>query len=320
MSQAADVSASRVAVIGTGDVGATYAYVLTIKGLVHEMGLINRSRERAEGEARDINDGLSLAQPAKVEAGGYELCRGAQLVVITAGASQKPGETRLDLTRRNAEIMREVVARVMEQNHDPILLIVSNPVDVLTYVALKESGLPPGQVIGSGTVLDSSRFRYLLSNHCRLDPRSVHAHIIGEHGDSEFAVWSRVNIAGTPLHEFCPTCRKSCLLDIRDTIEEKVRRAAYEIIKRKGSTYYAVALAMARITEAVFNNQHSVLTVSSLVSGYYGLENVCLSLPSVVGAQGVESQILATLADDEAEKLKHSAAIIREQIESAGYA
>ncbi|MEW5950039.1 MAG: L-lactate dehydrogenase [Thermodesulfobacteriota bacterium] len=309
----------KVAVIGTGMVGSSFAYALTIKGTVRELALINRTPERAEGEAMDLNHGLSFLSPMNIQAGGYELCRDAQVVVITAGAPQKPGETRLDLAKKNAAGIEEIVPKILEFNPSPILLMVSNPVDILTYVALKVSGLPSKQVIGSGTVLDSSRFRFLLSGNCAIDPRSVHAHIISEHGDSEVAVWSRVNIAGIPLHEYCSICDRQCPKATKDAIFENVKKAAYDIIAKKGATYYAIGLALTRIVEAIVRDEHSILTVSSLVEDYYGISNVCLSLPSVVGRQGVEKVITASLNDAEARALQNSAQILRENLKSLGW-
>ncbi len=310
---------SRIAVIGTGMVGSSFAYALTIKGLARELALINRTPARAEGEAMDLDHGISFLSPMSIEAGGYEFCRDAHVVVITAGIPQKPGQTRLELAQQNAAVMKDVVPRVMEFNASPIFLVVTNPVDILTYVVLKTSGLSPNQVIGSGTVLDSSRFRFLLSGNCAVDPRSIHAHIIGEHGDSEVPLWSRVNIAGIPLSEYCPTCGRQCPKDLRNVIFAKVKSAAYEIIEKKGATYYAIGLALARIVEAIFRDQRSVLTVSSLVQDYYDISNVCLSLPSVVGARGVDTVIRGTLSDQEVTALRNSAQTLRQHLAELGW-
>ena len=310
---------SRIAVIGTGSVGADFAYALTIKGTVREMALINRTVENAKGEAMDLNHAMPFCSPLDIEAGGYELCKDAHLVVITAGAAQEEGMTRLDLAEKNAGIMKKIVQKIMEYNQNPILLVVSNPVDVLTYVALKESGLPPGQVMGSGTVLDSSRFRYLLSQNCSVDPRNVHSHVVGEHGDSEVPLWSRVNIGGVPLEEYCPVCERDCPADFRDQIMKRVRDAAYKIIDLKGFTSYGIGMALVRIVEAVMRDEDSVLTVSSMVNDYYGVNDVCLSLPSVVDKDGVSRQIKADLSHNEAQALEHSAKVIRDTLESVGY-
>ena len=309
---------SKVAIVGTGLVGMSYAYAMTIKGLVREISLINRTPEKAEGEAMDLSHGLPFTKPVDIRSGGYELCKDAQMVVIAAGANQKEGETRMDLARRNVKIVEDVVPRIMEHNPDPILLMVSNPVDILTYVALKVSGLPPERVISSGTVLDTMRFRYLLSEFYNIDSRNVHGYVIGEHGDSEVLVWSRVNIAGISLMDWCQACSRSIHSKMSE-IEEDVRNAAYHIIEKKGATYYAIALAMNRITEAVFMNQQSVLTVGTLMKGEYGIENVCLSLPCVLGSKGVSYVFSNPLAEDEERALQDSAEVLREGLDSVGY-
>ena len=309
---------SKVAIVGTGLVGMSYAYAMTIKGLVREISLINRTPEKAEGEAMDLSHGLPFTKPVDIRSGGYELCKDAQMVVIAAGANQKEGETRMDLARRNVKIVEDVVPRIMEHNPDPILLMVSNPVDILTYVALKVSGLPPERVISSGTVLDTMRFRYLLSEFYNMDSRNVHGYVIGEHGDSEVLVWSRVNIAGISLMDWCQACSRSIHSKMPE-IEEDVRNAAYHIIEKKGATYYAIALAMNRITEAVFMNQQSVLTVGTLMKGEYGIEDVCLSLPCVLGSKGVSYVFSNPLAEDEERALQDSAEVLREGLDSVGY-
>jgi L-lactate dehydrogenase len=305
-------SRRRVAIIGAGMVGATFAYAMTMKGVARELALVDVSRERAMGEAMDLRHGSALLEPLSIEAGGYELCEGAQLVVITAGAPQKEGQTRLDLAQQNADIMRAIIPQILAHNPDPILLVASNPMDVLTKVALKESGLSAQQVFGSGTVLDSSRFRSLLASHCNLDPRNVHAHVLGEHGDSEVLVWSQVNLAGVPMEDYCLSCSKQCDDGgLRQRLSKKVPQAAYEVIKRKGATYYAIGLALTRIAEAVLKDQHSLLTVSALANNLPGLEDVCLSLPCVVGGGGVERIVTPHLAEDEDGAMKASAKILR---------
>lgn len=301
--------------VGVGSVGATYAYALTIAGLARELVLIDRDRQRAEGEAMDLNHALGLLGPMAISAGGYEACADAHLVVITAGAAQAEGETRLDLAGKNAAIMREIVDSIMEHNPDPILLVVTNPVDVLTHVALKRSGLPPRRVIGSGTVLDSSRFRSLLSDNCRIDPRNVHAQILGEHGDSEVPIWSAVNFSGVPLAKFCPVCGRGCPDNEIRGIADKVKNAAYEVIKRKGATYYAIGAALVRITEAIVRDQHSVLTVSSLHRDAFGQGEVCMSMPTVMGQEGVEHVLWPDLSEEEAQALANSAQVLRRSYE-----
>ncbi len=309
---------NKVVIVGTGMVGMSYAYAMTIKGTAREIGLVNRNQDRAEGEAMDLSHGLPFAEPVDIQAGGYELCKDARLVVIAAGASQKPGETRLDLTKRNVGIIEDIVPRIMAFNPNPILLVVSNPVDILTHVALKVSGLRPERVISSGTVLDTMRFRYLVSRFYNIDSRNVHGYVIGEHGDSEVLVWSRVNIAGISLMDWCRSCSKSVHAH-RQEIEDNVRQAAYHVINKKEATYYAIALAMNRITEAVFFNQRSVLTVGTLMQGEYGIKDVCFSLPCVVGSQGVSHIFSNPLAEEEEKALHSSARILRENLSSVGY-
>lgn len=308
----------RVVIIGAGAVGATYAFKLMNSGLVSEISIIDIDQKRAEGEVMDLNHGASFVPPVRIWAGDYADCREADLVVITAGAKQKPGQTRLELVEANYRIFQEMIPKITSYTREAILLIVTNPVDVMTYIAYRLSGLPRGQVLGSGTVLDTSRFRYLLSQHCNLDPRNVHAYIIGEHGDSEVAVWSLANIAGMRLSEYCPCCERHCMFEERDEIFQQVKRAAYEIIERKGATYYAVALAMQEITEAILRNQHSVLTVSCYLEDYFGISDLCLSVPAVVARAGVERVFPLELSQEEKEQLLNSAQVIEQTIKQLG--
>jgi L-lactate dehydrogenase len=305
----------RVVIIGAGAVGAAYAFQLMNSGLVSEICIIDIDRERTEGEVMDLNHGASFVPPVKIWAGDYEDCKGADLVVITAGARQKPGQTRLELVEANYHIYQEMIPKITQYTLDAIFLIVTNPVDVMTYLALKISGLPHNQVLGSGTVLDTSRFRYLLSQHCDIDPRNVHAYIVGEHGDSEVAVWSLANIAGMRLSEHCPSCERHCELGVREEILEQVKRAAYEIIQRKGSTSWAVALAMQKITEAILRDQRSVLTVSCFLEDYYGIEDICLSVPAVVARCGIKRIFPLGLSPGEKEQLLDSARVIKETVD-----
>ena len=302
----------RVAVVGAGVVGATFAYALMMRGQADEIVLIDVNRSKAEGEAMDLRHGLPFVRPVDVHVGDYADCAGADIVVITAGARSRPGETRLDLAERNVGIFRQIIPEVVRHNEDGILLVVANPVDVLTHVTLKLSGRPTGKVIGSGTVLDSARFRYLLAEHCGVDPRNVHAYIIGEHGDSEVPVWSLANIAGTRLTDYCVVCQQDCDGMPKDEIFHQVRDAAYEVIQRKGATHFAIGLAVASIVESILRNQRSVLPVSSLMEGQHGLENVCLSLPTIVGREGAVQVLELPLDDDEVRGLRQSAAVLKE--------
>jgi L-lactate dehydrogenase len=309
-------SPARVAIVGIGNVGATFAYALLLSGLAAEIVLIDSNHPRAEGEAMDLNHALPFTHPTRVWAGDYADCAGAVVTVLTAGAPQNPGETRLDLVRKNAAIWADIVPRVVAPNPNGILLIATNPVDVLTYTALKLSGLQPERVIGSGTILDTARFRYLLSQYFAVDARSVHAYIIGEHGDSEVPVWSSANIAGMRLRQFCQAQGVPYDPEAMENIFLQTRDAAYRIIEGKGATYYAVAAGLMQITQAILRNQSTVLSVSSLIRNYQGLENVCFSLPTVIDRGGVEQVLRLDLDAGEVDKLQRSAAILQRTIDS----
>ncbi len=301
----------RVAVVGVGNVGSTFAYALLLSGLAAEIVLVDVNRARAEGEAMDLNHAMPFARPTRIWAGDYSDCAGAVVTVIAAGVGQRPGETRLDLVRRNADIFGQVIPEVVQHNPNGILLIATNPVDVLTYVTWKLSGLPAQQAIGSGTILDTARFRYILSQHFGVDPRSVHAYIIGEHGDSEVPLWSLANIAGMRLPAFCAAHELPHDQAIMDDIFVRTRDAAYHIIERKGATYYAVAAGLMRIVEAILRDQSTVLCISSLIEDYCGISDVCLSLPTVVDRGGVERVLRLDLSPQEIEGLRQSAHILK---------
>lgn len=310
-------SRSKVAIVGAGNVGSTFAFSLMISGLSREIVLIDRNEQRARGECMDINHGASFVSPVNIYPAGYDGCGGAGVVVITAGAKQNPGETRLDLVRRNAEIFKDIIPQITKYSGDAILLVVTNPMDILTYLTLKISGFPSNKVMGSGTVLDSSRFRYLISQHCNVDPRNVHAYIIGEHGDTELPVWSHTNIGGMVLERFCPVCDPDCDYKKRlGEIFEEVRNAAYKIIEAKGATYYAIGLALVRIVGAILRDENSVLPVSTLIDDYYGISDVCLSIPSIVNRKGVEKFLRLELSETEQEQLRHSAKTLQGVIKS----
>ena len=305
----------KIAIIGAGKVGTTFAYALILNGLAGEIVLIDVDKERTEGEVMDLSHAVPLSSPVRIWNGEYADCAGANIIVITAGASQRPGETRLDLLKRNTAIFRQILPQVLEYNRSAILLIATNPVDVLSYASWKLSGLDAARVIGSGTVLDTARFRSLISTRFNLDARNVHAFIIGEHGDSEVAVWSSANIAGVPMQDYCRQIGNEICGDDRQRITDEVRNAAYEIIKRKGATYYAVGMGLARIVESILRDQNSVLSISSLVPGLYGIEDVYLSLPTVLGQNGVERVLELNLDDSEMADLLHSAAVMRQVID-----
>lgn len=305
------VQPTRVAIVGAGNVGSTFAYALLLSGLASEIALIDENSAKAEGEAMDLNHSVPLTHPTRIWAGDFGDCSGAAVTIIAAGVGQKKGETRLDLVRNNALVFREIIPEVTRNNPDGIILVATNPVDVLTYAAWKLSGLPANRVIGSGTILDTARFRYLLSQHFGVDARSVHAFIIGEHGDSEVPVWSLANIAGMHLQSFSEAQGVPYDASVMDEIVEQTRSAAYRIIERKGATYYAVAIGLLRIVEAVLRNQSTVLSVSSLVSDYYDIRNVCLSLPTVIDRSGVARVLRLDLNQREVEGVQHSAQILK---------
>jgi L-lactate dehydrogenase len=309
---------TRIAVVGAGHVGATFAYALLLSGLAAEIVLIDADRGRAEGEAMDLNHAVPLTHPARIWAGDYGDCEGAAVSVITAGTAQRPGETRLALLERNAAIVSEIIAEVARHNPDGVVLIASNPVDVLSYLAWKRSGLPAERVIGSGTILDTARFRYLLGEHYGVDPHSVHAYILGEHGDSEVAAWSLATIAGMRLTAFCAAHAMSCDEQDMERIFHQTRDAASAIIERKEATYYAIGAGLVRIVRAILRDERSVLTVSTLVDGYHGIDDVYLSVPVVVGRHGIERRLTPELSVEEVARLRYSADVLRQSIASVG--
>lgn len=305
----------KVAIIGAGNVGSTFAFSLMISGLAREIVVVDRDEKKAAGECMDLNHGMSFAPPVRIYHSGYEGCKEADVVVITAGARQKEGQSRVDLVHANVEIFKQIIPSVLKHAGQPVILVVTNPVDILTYVSLKLSGLPRHRVFGSGTLLDTSRFRYLISEHCKIDPRNVHAYIIGEHGDTELPVWSNARIAGMRIDEYCPTCGRQCdRQQDMDAIFEKVKNAAYEIIAAKGATYYAVGLALVRIVGAVLRDENSVLPVSTMIDDFAGIDDVCLSLPCVVNGQGVQQFLRLELTGKEKRLFQASAAAMKDII------
>jgi L-lactate dehydrogenase len=307
----------KVVIIGAGAVGATYCYALAQSGLADEIVLTDKNEDLMKGQVLDLGHGQSFFPTVVIRSGNIDDCADSQIVVITAGAAQKPGETRLELIKKNASIVGTIAEDITKSGCNGVMLIVSNPVDVLTYVALKRSGWEKGRVIGSGTVLDSSRFRHLLSKHCDVDVHNVHAYILGEHGDSEFAAWSMTNIAGINIDEYCPVCGKCPDWKIqRKLIEEQVRDSAYHIINYKGSTQFAVGLALVRITGAILRSQNSILSVSTLVESYFGINDICLSVPSVVSDSGITRIIESPLSSEELTLMSHSADVLRKAINS----
>ena len=303
------VDSRKVAVIGCGYVGAATAFALMQSGLFSEMVLIDVDHAKAQGEALDISHGLPVASPMQIYAGDYEDVKDAAIIIITAGVNQKPGETRLDLVHNNVRIMKSVIPSIMKYNSNGILLVVSNPVDILTYAALKISGLPENQVIGSGTVLDTSRIKIELGEELGVDSRSVHAFILGEHGDSEFAAFSSAMVAGIPLKQFCEMRGKG---DLRlAEISERVKHIAYDIIEKKQATYYGIAMSVKRICEAIVRDEKSILPISAMMHGEYGLSDVVLSMPAIVGEHGVEQILPVSLDKEEMKQLRETAAILQ---------
>jgi L-lactate dehydrogenase len=299
------IKPTKVSIIGAGFVGSTIAYTLMLSSLVSELVLVDTNKLKAEGEAMDLSHGTPFISPVKVIAGDYADCRGSSIVIITAGANQKPGETRIDLVKKNTEILKSIIPELVRYCSESILLVVTNPVDILTYVTYKISGFKKEKVIGSGTVLDTARFKSLLGEHVGVDARNVHSYVLGEHGDTEVATWSITNIAGISMESFCENC-KACSGHTKEEIFEDVRKAAYHIIERKGATYYAVGLTVRRIVEAILRDENSILTVSSLVEGIYGLEDICLSLPSIVNSTGISKVLKLELSEAEKKALINS--------------
>ena len=298
-----EVNPRKAAVIGCGFVGSATAFTLMQSRLFSELVLLDVNMEKADGEAKDIAHGIPFAGQMKIYAGTYDDAADAAIIIITAGANQKPGETRLDLVQKNTAIYQSIIPEIVKRDFGGILLIVSNPVDILTYVALKLSGLPENRVLGSGTVLDTARLKYALGEHLGVDSRSVHSFIIGEHGDSEIAAWSSTNVSGIPLNDFCEMRGHFNHDAAMDAIAEKVKNSAYEIISKKQATYYGIAMSVKRICECIVRNERSILPVSAMMHGEYGIEDITLSMPAIVGIGGVETHVPIALSEEEAEKL-----------------
>lgn len=307
-----EVNPRKAAVIGCGFVGSATAFTLMQSRLFSELVLLDVNMEKADGEAKDIAHGIPFAGQMKIYAGTYDDAADAAIIIITAGANQKPGETRLDLVQKNTAIYQSIIPEIVKRDFGGILLIVSNPVDILTYVALKLSGLPENRVLGSGTVLDTARLKYALGEHLGVDSRSVHSFIIGEHGDSEIAAWSSTNVSGIPLNDFCEMRGHFNHDAAMDAIAEKVKNSAYEIISKKQATYYGIAMSVKRICECIARNERSILPVSAMMHGEYGIEDITLSMPAIVGIGGVETHVPIALSEEEAEKLVESAKKLKE--------
>jgi len=305
---------AKVVIVGAGFVGSTIAYALMLGGTAEEIVLIDKIEEKARAEAMDLNHCASFVSPVTIKAGDYNECSNADIIIITAGAPQKPGQTRLELVDINSRIITQIIEDILTYTKDVILLVVTNPVDVMSYISWRVSGLPAAKVFGSGTVLDTSRFRYLLSSRCKLDPRNMHAYVVGEHGDSEVPLWSTANVAGVSMDVFCTNCNDACSQEDREEISYQVRQSAYEIIQGKGATYFAISLAVRRIVESILRDEHSVLTVSTLLNNVYGISNLYLSFPSIIGRNGVQRVLPLEMSSEEVEQFLHSAHAVQESI------
>jgi len=315
-----EVKASKVAIVGAGSVGATLAFNLTLRGSVTEIALIDSNREKAEAEVLDIKQGASLGRPVRIEATDYDACGDSGITIITAGARQRPGESRVDLMERNVAIVKSIVASTRQAGFKGILLVITNPVDVLTWVAAEESGLPASRVIGSGTTLDSARLREYVARHCRVNPQNIHGYVLGEHGDTSFPAWSLLTIGGIHFDEFCPVCG-ACgeLTDFKKNAAEDVRRTAYKIIEAKGSTCYAIGQAASVIVEAIVRDERRILPVSTARKDFGGVKKTAFSFPSIVGRDGVTQVLKFPLAAEEERLLEASARFVGENIARAGY-
>ncbi|MDD6060748.1 MAG: L-lactate dehydrogenase [Ruminococcus sp.] len=303
---------TKITILGAGNVGATCAYTFAVTGTCSDVVLIDINKAKAKGEAMDIRQGISFGHNVEVYDGTYEDAEGSDIVVITLGLARKPGQTRLDLAQANVNIIKEVMPQIAKYAPDAIYVVVSNPVDILTYVILKCTNLSPKQVIGSGTALDTSRLRAAIADHVGLSPNSIHAYVFGEHGDSSFIPWSLTNIAGIPMEEYCEDQDHPDLDE--DEIIEEVRKAGSEVIKRKGATFYAIAMSVNKICDSILRDANNIITVSYMIEEKYGISDVCLSLPAVIGSNGIERGVYPKLTDDEIIKLQASAKALKNVI------
>lgn len=308
---------SKIILVGDGAVGSSFAYAVTLLGIGRELGIIDLNEDKAEGDAMDLSDALSFTSPKKIYKADYSDCKDAEVVVITAGAAQKPGETRLDLVDKNLKIFKDMIGKIKDSGFEGIYLVASNPVDVLTYATWKYSGASISRVIGSGTSLDTSRFKKEIASLIGIDPRSVDAYIMGEHGDTEFAVWSHTNIGGLPIYEWVS---KHSDVDEMALLEsfDKVKNAGYRIIDKKGATFYGIGAALARLVQAIINDENSVHSTSSYLNGEYGQKDIYIGVPTVIGKEGAKWVIDVPLTDTEKERMKESADTLREVMKNSG--
>jgi len=304
---------TKITILGAGNVGATIAYTFAVAGTCSDVVLVDINKAKAKGEAMDIRHGVSFGHNVEITDGTYEDAKDSDIVVVTLGLARKPGQTRLDLAQANVNIIKEVMPQVAKYAPDAIYVVVSNPVDILTYTILKCTDLTPNQVIGSGTALDTSRLRSSIADHVGLSPNSIHAYVLGEHGDSSFIPWSITNIAGIPMEEYCEDQDHADLDE--DEIIDEVRKAGAEVIKRKGATFYAIAMSVNKICDSILRDANNIITVSTLMDGRYGISDVCLSLPAVLGSNGIEREVSPKLTDEEVAKLQNSAKALRSVID-----
>lgn len=300
----------KVILVGDGAVGSSYAFALVTQNIAQELGIIDIDKAKTEGDALDLSHALAFTSPKKIYAADYSDCHDADIVVISAGAAQKPGETRLDLVKKNMRIFKDIVGQIMDSGFDGIFLVATNPVDILTYATWKFSGLPKHRVIGSGTSLDSARFRQEIATILDVDARNVHGYILGEHGDTEFPVWSHANVAGLQIYEWIkenPGVDEKALVDVF----YKVRDAAYDIIEKKGATFYGIAVALARITKAILDNENAVLPISAYLDGEYGQSDVYIGVPAIINRQGIRKVVEIPLSESESAKMAHSAETLK---------
>jgi len=304
----------KCAIIGCGNVGATTAYTLMLSGLFTDIVLLDLDHKRAQGEADDISHGIPFNSPVNVFAGDYKDISDAGIAIITAGVSQKPGETRIDLVQRNTKVFSNIINNIVEVDFKGLILVVTNPVDILTYITIALSKFPPSKVLGSGTVLDTARLKQAMGEKLEVDPRNIHTFVIGEHGDSELPVWSSANISGIDISSYCSECSKDVNKMHFDKVFEGIRDAAYNIIDAKGATYYAIAESVKRIVQAIVRDEHAILPVSTLLNGQYGISNICMGVPCVIGARGIEEVLEIPLNENEKKQLLRSASFLHSTI------
>ena len=307
---------SKIILIGTGAVGSSFAYASTLLGVGRELGIIDINEDKVEGEVMDLTDAISFTKPKNIYKADYSDCKDAEVVVITAGAAQKEGETRLDLVEKNLAIFKDMIGKVVDSGFDGIFLVASNPVDILTYATWKYSGFPASKVIGTGTTLDSSRFKKEIAGLIGIDPRSVDAFILGEHGDTEFPVWSHTNIGGLPIYEWVKNQSELDEKALLDTFE-KSKNAAYEIIKKKGATFYGIGMALTALVRAIIDDENSVYSTSSYLNGEYGLNDIYIGVPTIIGKDGAKWVIEVPLTDIEKENMDKSAKTLKGIIEES---